>query len=141
MILAFDPGITTGYAMLNGEIYEFGHLPDRLAGIFNFLNVRRPDELLYEDFKHRPQMMKAELHSVKVIAIIELWSDLHNVPIKNKPLPARAKAFWTDKKIKALDLWYPGERHAMDALRVLLTHKSQVDEVWYNAMLEKLRDK
>lgn len=36
------------------------------------------------------------------------------------------KGFWTDERIKALGLWVPNYRHAMDAMRHLLRYRSFV---------------
>ncbi len=140
MIISFDPGLTTGYAMTMRETYQFGHLSESLKGIYDFLSFRNPTFIVYEDFKHRPQIINTELYSLQVIGVLRLWAQQHDVPTSTM-LPATAKSFWTDDKIKALGLWKPGQKHAMDALRVLLTYRGNTEPKWHDDMLRKLRDK
>ena len=86
---------------------------------------------MYEDFKHRPRMNKAELYSAEVIGVVKLYAQQYRVPTDNF-LPAQAMAFWDMNKIKKLKLWKPGKAHTheMDALRVLLTYRMQNDEAF-----------
>ena len=107
--------------------------------MYDYLLSMKPSGILYEDFKFRPNMMKAETHSIKVIAMAELYAEWHNIPIVFKCLPAEAKAFWKDDKIKKLGLWIPGKGHAMDALRVMLTYKSKSDIAWEKETILRLR--
>lgn len=140
MIIAFDPGLTTGYAMTIRETYQFGHLSENLKSIYDFLTFHKPTYIVYEDFKHRPQIITTELYSLQVIGIIRLWAQQYYTPVSTM-LPATAKAFWTDDKIKALGLWKPGHKHAMDALRVLLTYRGNTEQKWHDDILRKLHDK
>lgn len=141
IIVAFDPGITTGLATFYHDRFVVEQLDSRdLTVIYNTLNWLQPDVVCYEDFKHRPNLMKAELYSKEVIGVIRLWCQQHDVPIALTPLPARAKAFWTDDKIKRIHLWKPGQIHAMDALRVLLVHREKTDKEWFTAILQELKD-
>jgi len=140
-VLGIDPGITTGYALYDSQAKSYKTLQvdtTRMRMAYETLRAFRPDELAYEDFKHRPNLMKAELHSVKVIAITELYAESHLVPVKAKFLPGYAKKFWTDAKIKQLELWEPGKPHAMDALRVLLCYLDD-DPQWFRTVLPSLK--
>lgn len=140
-ILSCDPGITSGFAMydLLGQ-YSMWELDTRsMLSTWRWLALCDPDEIVHEDFKHRPNMMKAELHSLKVIALLELYAEKKGSQVKDKYLPAYAKKFWTDDKIKKLGLWQPGKGHAMDALRVLLTYQGKQDSAWYAGVLERLK--
>src|SRR6267378_3491308 len=115
MILAFDPGITTGWAGYHGDHYGCGQIDSKsLLNVYGFISEARPDVIVYEDFKHRPQLITAELYSIQLIGTFRLWSELHGFPEPTAILPAKAKAFWTDDKLKALSLWHPGKPHAMD---------------------------
>src|ERR1041385_2135596 len=139
-VLGIDPGMTTGYALYNDftNKYSFWQLDSRShRATMSFLDGLSPDEIVYEDFKHRPNLMKAELFSVEVIGIIKLYDERREDcdPIVGKFLPTQAKAFWTDEKIKKVGLWQPGQKHAMDALRVLLTYLGHRDAQWYREML------
>lgn len=140
--LSADPGMTTGNAVVEHDIYSFWQIDCRsIEDYWQFLHDVNPDVLLYEDFKHRPNLMKAELYSKEVIGVIRLYAALNKVPIVFTCLPAEAKAFWDDAKIKKVGLWHPGEnyKHSMDALRVYLTHRQKTDVPWLTQMLQKLK--
>lgn len=142
MLVAFDPGVTTGYVAYNKyeDSYTSGHIDcASLLHFYTWLRMLGPSEMVVEQFQHRPQMIKAELHGVKVIGIVELYSEQHQVPILDYYLPAQAKKFWTDQKIKALHLWKPGKEHAMDAMRVLLTLRMNTDPEWFSKTMLELR--
>lgn len=113
-----------------------------LQPMWSLLGQEFPDEILYEDFKFRPNLMKAETHSLQVIGVIKLYAELNPyTKITYTPLPAEAKAFWTDDKIRKLGLWKPGKNyeHGMDALRVLLSYLSRSDQNWYEQAISRLR--
>lgn len=141
MIVTYDPGLTTGWASLHNDEYEVGQIDSSyLPNVVDHLNSYAPEILGYEDFKHRPQMISSELYSMQVIGVIRLW---RQILIEDEPfcyLPAQAKAFWSDDKIKALHLWNPGQPDAMDALRVLLTYQKEHDSDWFNSILPKLKN-
>lgn len=140
-IIALDPGVTTGVAIydIDTDRYEFEQLPESLEATHDCLSLMSPDVVLYEDFKFRPNLMKAETYSLQVIGVIKLWCEQRFIEPALTPLPAEAKAFWTDDKIKALGLWTKGLKHAMDALRVLLLYREKTDKEWFQTTLLKLR--
>lgn len=136
-IMAFDPGVTTGVAVVEYDCYTVYQVDSRdLNSIWMELETQRPTDVAYEDFKHRPTMLSAELYSLQVIGVIRLWC--RTTPVYPY-LPARAKAFWDDAKIKKLGLWNPGQPHAMDALRVLLTHRGATSPSWFQKALLSLQ--
>lgn len=142
-IFSADPGVTTGVTIITsaGE-YSFWQIDCRsLEAWERFLMDVSPDVILYEDFKHRPNLMKAELYSMQVIGVIRLYAEKHLIPIPFTPIPSEAKAFWDDAKIRKIGLWKPGKNyeHAMDALRVYLTYKQKNDIAWFSARLEELK--
>lgn len=138
-IIGMDPGISTGVALLN-NIDEIGTqtLKGNLAQIYTMLNMVKPTAIAFEDFKFRPQMMKAETYSLEVKGVVKKWAEQHNVEMFLY-LPATAKAFWTDQKIKKLGLWKPGHIHEMDALRVLLTHRTRTEPDWFKEIVNVIR--
>src|ERR1051326_385779 len=140
MILAFDPGVTTGWASYDQKTrcYHIGHLGESLQGINRLITMVQPDVVLYEDFKHRAQLISSELYSLQVIGVLRLWLE-ENPREQWHCLPAEAKAFWSDDKIKAIGLWERGKKHAMDAMRVLLTYMMKTDKEWASAQLQSLR--
>ena len=140
IIAAFDPGLTTGWCLYSPETksYHWGQLDESLVGIRDFLNKVNPDIVVYEDFKHRPQMINAELYSVQVIGVLRLWSQDNDKPTF-KYLPATAKAFWQDDKIKALGLWQPGRQHSNDATRVMLKYRMDTEPEWFTSVAGRLK--
>lgn len=140
MIVCFDPGVTTGMVTFQYDRFSGEQLDSLdLTVIYNTLDWLKPDVVSYEDFKYRPNLMKAELYSKEVIGVIRLWCQQHDVPIGFTPLPAEAKAFWSDDKIKKLGMWKPGRIHHMDALRVMLLHLEKTDKQWLSETIEKLK--
>jgi hypothetical protein len=132
--------MTTGVLIADNAEYSFWQIDCRsLRAWSDFLLGVKPDVILYEDFKHRPNLMKAELYSVQVIGVTRLYAEIHDIDIPFTPIPAEAKVFWTDDKIKKLGMWRPGMPHAMDALRVYLTYKQKTDIAWFTNMLKLLR--
>lgn len=117
--------------------------PGSLSNVWDTLEELQPDEIVYEDFKHRPNLMKAELHSVQVISVVELWAERRmqtygiDNPIRGKYLPADCKAFWTNDKIKRLGVYTPGVPHGTDAQRVCLKHQG-LDKQWFDEAIRKL---
>lgn len=137
LIIAFDPGVTTGAAVWNGSEYYVHQIDSRdLTAVWNTLESLG-DVVGYEDFKYRPRMTGVELYSKEVIGVIRLFCSIKGLSEPFKYLPSRAQAFWTDEKIKELGLWKPGQIHAMDALRVLLTHQGITDPE-FNARVFKV---
>lgn len=139
-IMGIDPGMTTGFATWTIETNEFYTWEVDSRDLTNvFITLNNTAELVYEDFKQRPGNRAAELYSVQVIGVIRLFDGIHHGQlIKAKYLPADAKAFWTDDKIKALGLWKSTSGgHAMDALRVLLKYLSVRFPLWFRDQLPK----
>lgn len=140
-ILGIDPGITTGFALYGTENQQFITLQvdtNRMSAVQHTLTGIQPNELVYEDFKHRPNLMKAELHSLKVIGVIELYAEVRLIPVKAKYLPGYAKKFWTDDKLKRLGLYQKGQPHAMDALRIVLCYLDDNPQ-WFKPVLARLK--
>ena len=137
MIMGIDPGVSTGFAFLQDGEYFTHTVTGELSEIWSFLHREQPKVISFEDFKFRPQMMKVETYSLEVKGVVKLWAGTE-VPIFYY-LPAAAKAFWSDDKIKKLGLWKPGHIHEMDALRVLLTHRMSTEADWTKRAMELLK--
>lgn len=144
IIVTFDPGVTTGWSVCDTELkkYYVDQTDSRkLEMVYNILTLWSGENTVfgYEDFKHRPGLSGTELYSKEVIGVIRLWSELHGHSEPFKYLPATAKAFWTDDKIKALGLWHKGLTHGMDALRVLLKYRMDTDPEWFKEVVRDLQ--
>ncbi len=116
-IIAFDPGYTTGVAFQEGTNVTLMQIKG-LTGVWAVLHTGQPDMIVYESFLYQ-RRDKVDLRPVEAIGVIKLYAERTSTPILSQT-PAQGKRFWTDKKIKKLGLWEPGEPHAMDALRHLL---------------------
>lgn len=139
--IALDPGETTGVVVEDGDEINVWQIDSRhIDAIYQFLHDIDPDEIMYEQFHYRPNLMKAKLYSMQVIGVIRLYSERYFTPVVFTPKPDEAKAFWTDDKIKAVGLWIPGKPHAMDAMRVFLKHKMMKDVAWFQKVLPHLKD-
>lgn len=143
MILAFDPGFTTGWAAYSPrfDTYKCGELDDDLANLYTFMTKAQPRVVAYEHYTKRVKVSTDELYSPQVIGVIRLWCQQNYIPTF-RYLPAEAKAFWKDDKIKKLGLWAPTkDGHAMDAMRVLLTYRTKKDKQWKKEILRTLDDR
>ena len=131
-ILAFDPGETTGWAVV--EVGEEEHISYH-GGIartheevwYTLENEMDHDTLLvFESFHLYANRARAQVNSsfytVEMIGVINLWGELHNISCKQQTAQY-GKSIWTDDKLKKFDLWPTGKyaRHTRDALRHALT--------------------
>ena len=132
VLMAFDPGGTTGVAILNATGLESGiptpmfeHLgphTHRLE-LWDMMNEVKPTHVIYESFEFRNKARdNLELISRDYIGIIGLWYDL-NPTCLYKQSAAQAKGFIKDSgpnanvPLKRLGWYVPGKKHAMDAAR------------------------
>lgn len=127
-IVALDPGTTTGVAChLTSTPLEDGLITQlQQDGVWDFLKARHNRHgpamvIVYESFAYR-RLPKAVLTPVEVIGIIKEFGRQYKVRLVAQT-PAQGKFYWTDDKLKARGLWTPGKKHAMDALRHLLTYE------------------
>ena len=132
VLMAFDPGGTTGVAILNltGLVSGiptpvFAHLgphTHRLE-LWDMMNKYKPTHVIYESFEFRNKARdNLELISRDYIGIIGLWSDLNPTRLY-KQSASQAKGFIKDigpnanVPLKRLGWYMPGKKHAMDAVR------------------------
>lgn len=154
-VLAFDPGGTTGWASMvfyqgagvgGGDHFEwgcgqFGPFKQH-RDLFQFLKLQEPDVVIYERFDKRANL-GAEFMSIEYIGVIKLHCqrvfqpDIYGQRVFEQS-SSQAKGFWTDDKLKKLDLWKPGMKHAMDARRHLLYWMMQNNQL-PGSYLEMLR--
>lgn len=141
VIVAFDPGRTTGVALYNGnaqpgeeKILAY-QLSEPLLSIWGELQVLDPDEVVYERFQYQ-RRPNVDLYPVEVIGVIKLWTQIYKEADLKEQTPAQAKNLWTDSKLKTLGLWKPSLPHAMDALRHLLYYMTvwKDDRTWINLL-------
>ena len=134
VLMAFDPGGTTGVAILNATGLESGIPTPILAQLgphthrlelWDMMNEYKPTHVIYESFEFRNRTRdNLELISRDYIGVIGLWSDLNPTRLY-KQSAAQAKGFIKDSgpnanlPIKRLGWYMGGKKHAMDAVRHL----------------------
>lgn len=141
MILALDPGGTTGVCLYNPvrdttEIEHFGphehhrELWDMLAetlGESFTAGVRL--HIVCESFEFRQTERHRDFINYiprEYIGIAKLFWQIHRSPsgvMYYEQRASQAKGFFSDDKVKQLTLWVPGRKHAMDATRHYLYHR------------------
>jgi hypothetical protein len=138
-VIAFDPGVTTGFAM--GEITEVegdildGTLVGQMlvqtaqaeftkAELFTYLNTIAPNHIVCESFEYRNQARTGLiLESRELIGIINLYVEL-NPPCTLKMQPPGMvigkTAYYTDARLKLSGIYRRGQIHANEAAKHLL---------------------
>ena len=134
VLMAFDPGGTTGVAILNLTglesgipmpiLAQLGSHPHHLS-LWDMMNKYKPTHVIYESFEFRNRTRdNLELISRDYIGVITLWAML-NATRLYKQSAAQAKGFIKDSgpnanlPIKRLGWYMGGKKHAMDAVRHL----------------------
>lgn len=129
-LIALDPGETTGVAIWFPSEASFilqqwntKDLMPSFNHLREVLHLNKIKHIRFEDYKvydHKARdHVNNSLHTAQWIGCIKLCADLQQVPRSEKMAQA-AKTFWTDDKLKIIDAYSPGMRHARDALRHLL---------------------
>lgn len=141
--VALDPGGTTGFSTYDGNRFNSYQInlkpyPSPHEVLYDHLSELRPSSVIYEAFHHRIGQTNVVYTGVEYIGVVKLWCQVNKIPIYSIT-SSTGKAFWTDYKIKALELYQRNLIHGMDALRVLLTHLSKTDNEWYDLAILKLR--
>ncbi len=135
-IMAFDPGHTTGIVIYTGTLEKPTVTQvEGLKPLWKTLNVFQPAMIVYESFLYQ-RRDKVDLRPVEAIGVIKLYAAINRTPIMSQT-PSQGKAFWTDDRLKKLDLWETGQPHAMDALRHLLYY--QAFKLNDKTLLERLK--
>lgn len=138
-IISFDPGGTTGVAIYDDEFYD----PDNLKAAWSRFELGPGDhhgelwvaltletEVVYETFEYQrrdiTKGVSLELVSREYIGIIKLHKEMQEddgEPINLHPQKPSQRMFWTDDKLRELDLWVSSP-HERDATRHLLYYIS-----------------
>jgi len=114
MIIALDPGKTTGgfTILASGQPHWFE--VDGLNPLWRQLQILRPTTIVYEKFSQR--MKAADLAPVEVIGAIKLYNEMLDIPIVPQS-SSQAKGVMDNAKLKAWGFYKPGMKHATDAAR------------------------
>jgi hypothetical protein len=77
------------------------------------------------EFRQGKQRAGINLMSREYIGVAKLFAQQRSDVTFVLQTAATAKAFIDDKKLRVMGLYYPGHRHAMDAMRHVLTYRIQ----------------
>src|SRR5262245_32885492 len=107
-IISFDPGETTGFCVFQGfHLIFFCQYPTEDLSVAaplldQLITVHQPDVVLVEDYKvystHLAQHEWSELHTPKLVGILEAYALLRKIPVV-KQMAGRVKGFVTDTKL------------------------------------------
>lgn len=122
-VISVDPGETVGWALwVDGELldqgeYEWEEFLERLEEL---LQSGKVEVVVMEDYRLREKASKAMINSrfltVQVIGVVKWLAKKHDVPVYLQ-LPALAKQFWDNDKLKKIGYYEKGIRHSRDAVR------------------------
>jgi hypothetical protein len=129
MLLALDPGETTGYSFfMAGEHFANGIIDWKILtegfNTFTAMVARfSPDVIVYENFRLNPLRANAqsgsEINTLRIIGAIEFLCNQNNIRFY-KMMPSTAKGFVSDLKLKEWELYKKINPHARDSLRVAI---------------------
>lgn len=144
-IVSLDPGATIGICILHKDgTYESRQLqpadyPHPHETVFDVLSEIKPDRILYERFDYRAAKNGVVLIGVEYIGVIEMYGQMKCVDT-HKISASDGKAFWTDNKLRLLNIYRRGMPHANDATRIMNTYRMKNDKEWFNKIVEELRE-
>ena len=125
-VMALDPGETTGIAIFKDNTLFFANQLNTsnnelsMANLESAINIHKPNIIVYEDYVVYGWKSKshswAELHTPKLIGMIEALASIHRIPTY-KQLAQQPKSFCTDEKLKSWNMYAKGQKHARDAIR------------------------
>ena len=128
LVLALDPGGTTGLAMgrIRNNNLLFATTQERmtLLQMYTLLESIAPDpkwHVVWETFEYRYRGRPGlDQTPIKLIALMELMGETYNGNRWWPQTAAEGKAYYTDERLKQMSLYQKGNPHARDALRHLL---------------------
>lgn len=128
-LLAIDPGKMTGWSELSYTSDSFtvhasaeltvAEVWDILVNALDDPESEKPDVIVIEDFRITTGTGKlgSPDWSLRLIGAIEYIGYKYDIPVV-KQMPSNAKAFSTNEKLRAVDMWHRGGAgHANDSLR------------------------
>jgi len=124
IVLALDPGVTTGFAwakITDGKVEAIGGGQAELTetGLYGLLSSISPAAVVIESFEFRQRARDGlELYSRNLLGVCKLWTDLRDVPYFEQSA-SKGKSFFTDEKLRALGAYTSGQPHKRDATRHL----------------------
>lgn len=132
-VVALDPGGTTGIATYLKPVVGDEHWGVSQVGpdehhdeLYNYLAetfvpFSGNQFVVCESFEFRQNRQRDNINlmSREYIGVVKLFGKKHGIPVVFQTAGV-AKPFVTDEKLKIMDMWVPGKKHAMDARRHLI---------------------
>jgi hypothetical protein len=133
-LIAIDPGETTGitcvtrYLSSKVELIQQNQLAcwpfDMAVEAFKDLihppTIHKPTYVVYESYRVYKWRLQehsfSEIPTIQIIGCLKTWCHHFSVPYSSQTAQ-QGKGFFTDDKLKELDLYFPGQPHARDSLR------------------------
>jgi len=127
MILALDPGETTGYVIFEKQdskwkLLHFGQISVEETPKFyeTWIKAYNFDIVIIEDYRIRPDTAMAhvgqELITPKLIGVLEYISKKHNQKYILQPAGTGRQFFNNKKKLEKYNLWLKAMKHSRSAL-------------------------
>lgn len=124
-IVAFDPGVTTGYAYgtIKGTEFEFygcGEFRFTYLELYNLLESISPLYVVAEGFEYRNSSRQGlVLESRNILGVLELWCQIRDRRFRTQSAYS-GKSHFSDDKLRRKGVYKKGAGHARDATRHLL---------------------
>lgn len=124
MILAIDPGGTTGVAILspNGT-FNTHEISGGFDGMSDWLSTFGPswcvDGVVIENFRPRPGAKSTQMDAVWIVGVVKHLCRRSGMLLIVQE-PGQAKSFADNSKLKSVGWYTVGEDHGRDAARHLL---------------------
>ena len=127
-VVAFDPGLATGWARLNpGHRFESGQGDWYLVfrTFYETVVMGARPVIICEDFVYTAETLKKSRQTLSTegIGVLRFLSRRFDCDF-HLQTPAAAKQFSTNDKLKRLGWYQPGMGHANDAARHLLLYSA-----------------
>ena len=131
LLLAIDPGETTGYAtFVKGKYFHSGIIQFSATYDWQLLFATTPDIVVCEEYRiyggQRLAHTGSKVETVRIIGVIEYMCRQYYIPI-HMQMASSHKNFCTDDKLKEWNFYKGINKHARDAIRIgcywLLFHK------------------
>ena len=126
VFVSIDPGITTGLCVstlnLDKELTVF---PDQQqlthAGLYQWILRWAPDYVICEDFEYRPGEARPAvvLYPLELIGVVEYYCQTSHIKLARQKA-SEGKGYYTNDKLKDLDIYAPAIPHGMDAVRHMM---------------------
>ena len=127
VLLALDPGLTTGYSifssgeMLTNGIIDWKDLNTGFLSLIHLLQLFNPNVVVCEDYRLYANKVNAQLGSqiptIKIIGAIEMLCIQNGITLF-KMMASQAKGFATNDKLKEWGYYKKVNRHSRDSIRV-----------------------